>query len=254
MISVGLPNRNTYASGLGFGSVGIILKPLFVYFALAVWISSWFPSTNDTWAILASGLAVAGLATALLAKRVVKGRKWPSQVFFILGAATPVAGVFTAIVVWHGATHADGAIMLFHAAGWAAYLLMIGWVLTAPSAANRRLAAGCAGLLALAAWSWGSAASMYFHRGSAEDADRACILVSGDLRYDTALTSIWKMRLPEVVYNKRARPRSRMVLNYHAVLVAQNGGQTTIYNWSKIRMRFELLDPERNPYIPSRCP
>ena len=40
------------------------MKPLLQFFALAVWISSWFPTTNGTWAILASCFAVLGLVVA----------------------------------------------------------------------------------------------------------------------------------------------------------------------------------------------
>ena len=122
------------------------------------------------------------------------------------------------------------------------------------SATKKGVGLGCAGLLALAAWSWGSALSMYFHRGVVSNVERACILVLEELRYETELSSVWKMRLPEVVYSKRVRARSRIVLNYHAVLVAPSDGQVMIYNWSKVRMRFEALSAERNPYIPTQCP
>ncbi len=230
------------------------MKPLLQFFALAVWISSWFPTTNDTWAILASCFAVLGLVVALFAQKVSQERKWLSQVFFALGVSCPIAGLIMAFSDWAGGTHADGAITLVFATGWAAYLLMIGWVLAPESATKKGVGLGCAGLLALAAWSWGSALSMYFHRGVVSNVERACILVSEELRYETELSSIWKMRLPEVVYSKRVRARSRIVLNYHAVLVAPSDGQVMIYNWSKVWMRFEALSAERNPYIPTQCP
>ena len=114
------------------------MKPLLQFFALAVWISSWFPTTNDTWAILASCFAVLGLVVALFAQKVSQERKWLSQVFFALGVSCPIAGLIMAFSDWAGGTHADGAITLVFATGWAAYLLMIGWVL-APKALRKKV-------------------------------------------------------------------------------------------------------------------
>lgn len=65
-------------------------------------------------------------------------------------------------------------------------------------------------LVLLAAWSWASALSMYLHIGSANDTDVSCILVPKSLRYDTELSSVWEMRLAEVVESNTGRHLRRV--------------------------------------------
>ena len=94
---------------------------------------------------------------------------------------------------------------------------------------------------------------MYFHYGAASDTATAFILVPNPIRYDTKLSSIWEMRLPEIA-TSRTGPTGTLILDYHAILVMSSSGRTELYNWSKKRMRFEILDTERNPYLPTECP
>lgn len=94
---------------------------------------------------------------------------------------------------------------------------------------------------------------MYFHRGALGETSEACILVPKPVRYDTELTSIWKMRLPEVA-TSRTGPTGTTILDYHAILVEPSDDETRIYNWSKRWMRFDVLDKKRNRYLPTKCP
>ena len=94
---------------------------------------------------------------------------------------------------------------------------------------------------------------MYVHRGVPDDTVKSCILVPGPGNHDTELTSIWDMRLPYVV-ESRTGPTGSVILNYHAILVAQTNAGPEVYNWSKRRLRFEVLDTKRNPYLPTVCP
>lgn len=139
--------------------------------------------------------------------------------------------------------------MLFYVLGGVGYLLMIRAVLSP----NQTKRAGALVLCLMASWSWASAISMYVHRGAETRVGDACILVPNPSEYDIELTSIWEMRLPQVK-SRRTSPSGSYIWEYHAILVAQIDGLVEHYNWSKKWMRFERLDPMRNPYLPKTCP
>lgn len=228
------------------------MKSSFPFLALVVWISSWFPTTLDTWAILVSFFCIVGLAAAVLAKGILEDRRWPSKTILVLAFLFLLVGLFLAMLSWTVGTPVDGAITLFYAVGWVAYLLMIARVLQSERDTSLKVGLGFWVLICLAVWSWGSAFGMYFHRGANTGTDWSCILVPKLLRYDTELNSIWRMRLPEIAAS-RTGPTGTTILNYHAILVASSDGRTVLYNWSKFWIRFEVLDAERNPYLPKVC-
>ena len=147
----------------------------------------------------------------------------------------------------------DGAITLFFVIGFVGYLLMISTILAPSQTLSENLGTGLVVLFLMATWSWGSAIGMYNHRGAHADTNEACILVPKLSRYDTKLSYIWEMRLPEIA-TSRTGPTGTVILDYHAILVAPTDGRTVLYNWSKKWMRFEILDAERNPYLPTTCP
>lgn len=229
------------------------MKPILSFFVLAFWISSWFPTTGDRWAVLGAAFCILGLFAAFLAKPYVKERKWPAKITVVLALAGLVCGVLLSVAVRAVGTPVDGAMTLFHVLGGVAYLWMIAGVLTPETVQTRRSYLGRTALLGLAAWSWGSATAMYLHLGAAEDTQTACILVPRSLAYDTEVRSVWRMRLPEIASNRTGQT-GMVILNYHAVLVVPSSEGARIYNWSKRRLRFETLDPQRNPYVPMDCP
>lgn len=150
-------------------------------------------------------------------------------------------------------TPVEGAITLFFTLGVVGYFFLIRDILSPRQTSKSHLGTGSVMLILLAAWSWASALSMYFHIGSANDIDTSCILVPKSLRYDTELSSVWGMRLAEVATSSTG-PTGTTILDYHAILVVPSDGQAEIYNWSKKWMRFERLDIKRNPYLPRDCP
>ncbi|MBU2867567.1 hypothetical protein [Pacificibacter marinus] len=143
--------------------------------------------------------------------------------------------------------------MLFYILGGVGYILLIRAVSSPKQNLRVYRCIGALVLCLMASWSWASAISMYAHRGAAEHADTACILIPNPSEYDTKLNSIWEMRLPQV-RSQRTSPSGSYIWEYHAILVTQIDGRTEHYNWSKKWMRFERLDPVRNPYLPKTCP
>ncbi|MEP2717341.1 hypothetical protein, partial [Pseudophaeobacter sp.] len=104
----------------------------------------------------------------------------------------------------------------------------------------------------LSCWSWGSALRMALQSGRTDMHGKGCILLArGPFDYQPP-NSIAEMRLPRF-YADWTGPTGSTLLEYHAVLVVPNGSHT-VYNWSKIKIRFEPLDPQRNPYLPRSCP
>lgn len=109
-----------------------------------------------------------------------------------------------------GGTPVEDAITLFFALGLTGYVFLIRDVLLPRRTSKRHLGTGSVMLVLLAAWSWASALSMYLHIGSANDTDVSCILVPKSLRYDTELSSVWEMRLAEVVESNTGRHLRRV--------------------------------------------
>ena len=103
-----------------------------------------------------------------------------------------------------------------------------------------------------ACWFRGSALAMYVNLGVSNEYDKSCILAITPNGYDSELNSIWEMRLPQVM-SRRTGPTGTVILDYHAILVAQNS-IPEVNNWLKKRLRFEKLDLTRNPYLPTVCP
>jgi len=186
---------------------------------LFFWISSWLPSTLDGWAVVTSVGCIVGLCAAFMSKRLIAGRHWPTKALTLLAVVVLLIGAQRAGTALVTKTTADAAISLF----------------------------------ILGLWSWASAVSMYGHRGATGDTAASCILVPEGLDYDIALTSIWDMRLPAFA-SHRAHLGKPIILNYHAILVGPDDTTPVVYNWSKTRMRFEVRDQDRNPYLPTECP
>lgn len=229
------------------------MKVLPTFLVLLFWISSWLPTSPERSAIFVAVCCILGLIIAHLTAKPQSKRARPSKATAVLATVLFTLGALLALMTWVEGTSADGAIMLFYVFGFLGYLLLLRAVLS--SKQNMR-GYGCAGALVLclmAGWSWASAISMYAHRGAAKHADTACILVPNPSEYDTELNSIWEMRLPQV-RSRRTSPSGSYIWEYHAILVAQTDGQVEHYNWSKKWMRFDRLDPVRNPYLPKTCP
>ena len=229
------------------------MKALSPYLVLMFWISSWFPTSADEWAIFVVAGCILGLIVAHLAQKPLGDLGWPAQMTSALAFVVLIGGTFFSLVTWVGRTSVDGAITFFFVLGIVGYLLMIRKILKPSQALSRFDIAGFVVLFIVSIWSWVSAISMYVHRGVDSYTNDACIVVPNPIEYDTALSSIWEMRLPQIA-SGRTSPNGKYIWEYHAILVAQVDGRTEHYNWSKKRMRFEILDAARNPYLPVSCP
>lgn len=229
------------------------MKAVSSFLVLVFWISSWFPASFERWAVFVVAICILGLLSALLAQRSLKERRWPAKALLVLAVLVLIGGAFLVSVVWAIGTPVGGAITLFFVVGLAGYLHMIASILAPSQTFKWHLGIGPLVLFLLASWSWASALGMYVHRGASDNTDEACILVPRPVRYDTELSSIWEMRLPEIA-TSRTGPTGTTILDYHAILVAPSDEETQVYNWSKRRMRFDVLDKELNPYLPTTCP
>ena len=176
----------------------------------------------------------------------------PTKSIAALAIALLFFSAFFALMTWTEGTSASGAIMLFYVLGVVGYVLQISAIVSPKQASRKLPSAGSLILCLLAVWSWTSALSMYAHRGAKTQADITCILAPNPSDYDKELTSLWEMRLPQVG-SRRTSPGGSYIWEYHAILVVQTEGRTEHYNWSKKWMRFEPLDPTRNPYLPKTC-
>lgn len=223
------------------------------FLVLFFWISSWFPTSFNNRTIGVTAACIVGLFLALHASKQLRKQSWPAKVLSVLSICFLIAGAMFAFTQAAVGTPVDGAIALFHVMGFAGYLYMLANIIAPNRTSKGVFEIGPLVLFLLAGWSWTSALSMYFHRGALEDTQAACILVPEHLHYKTELSSIWKMRLPEVASNLTG-PTGTTILNYHAILVAPSDNEAQVYNWSKLRMRFEILDKKRNPYLPTTCP
>lgn len=220
------------------------MRPTVLLPLLLAWVSAWLPRTPDL-----TTLALAALALTLpwLAWR---GAPRPRTARFLrILALLPLlaSALFAAAAFLFGPTP-HGTLILFTCANLSAYAQFLGRLLT-PSP---RLATPITLLLALTAWSWGSALAMATHRGAAPTDAPTCILAptspSPD-SYTRTLTSLWDMRLP--AFN--AEPGRKLQFTYHALLIVE-GPTPTVYNWSKLKLRFDPLDLTRTPYQPTTCP
>ena len=229
------------------------MKAAVSFIVLALWISSWLPTSADRWVIYTVAGLCLGLVAALLVQRILGDHHWPAKAVSGLGYIALIGGALLTFLAGALGTPAEGAITLFFALGLAGYVFLIRDILSRRQTSKSHLGTGSVMLVLLAAWSWASALSMYFHIGSTNDTDASCILVPKSLRYNTELSSVWEMRLAEVVESNTG-PTGTVILDYHAILVVPSDGQAEIYNWSKRWMRFERLDIKRNPYLPRDCP
>ncbi|WP_425081133.1 hypothetical protein [Ruegeria arenilitoris] len=194
-----------------------------------------------------------GLLAVLLVQKPLKERRWPARALSVLTVLVLIGGALLAFVALALGTPVDGAITLFFVVGFAGYLQLLADIITPRRTSRWFPRRGFLILFLLATWSWVSAISMYVHRGAVSDTQEACILVPEPTRYDTELISIWEMRLPEVA-TSRTGPTGTVILDYHAILVTPSDERTEVYNWSKKRMRFEILDTKLNRYLPTLCP
>jgi amino acid transporter len=203
--------------------------------------------------IFAVAGCILGLSAAHLTAQPQRKRAKPTKATAVLATALLIIGALLALMTWVEGTSASGAIMLFYVLGGVGYILLLRAVSSPKQNKRGYRCTGALVLCLMASWSWTSAISMYAHRGATEHADTACILVPNPSDYNTELNSIWEMRLPQV-RSQRTSPSGSYIWEYHAILVAQTDGRTEHYNWSKKWMRFERLDPVRNPYLPKTCP
>ena len=229
------------------------LKALASFLVLLFWISSWFPASAGKWAIFVAAGCILGLIAAHLARKPPGELVWPAKATLALAFVLLIGGPLLALRAWAKGTSVDGGLTLFFVLGFVGYLFMISRILTPGQTLGRYRHAGLVVLFLIAIWSWASAISMYSHRGANRYTKNACILVPKPTEYDTKLSSIWEMRLPQIA-SRTTSPNGRYIWSYHAILVAQIDGGTEHYNWSKKWMRFEILDAERNPYLPTKCP
>lgn len=227
------------------------LKFLWSFFILLFWIGSWFPTAPDRSAIFLAVFCILGVMGAHLAPKPRSGGIRLPKTFAAFIFALLVIGGLLALMTWAESGSANAAIMFFFVLGFIGYLVMILAVFLPNQSFLGYSGSGGMLLFLLALWSWTSAIGMYAHRGADKNIGETCILASNQNEYDTKLSSIWQMRLPEF-----ASPKSSggYIWEYHAILVAKIDGQTKHYNWSKKWMRFEPLDPKRNPYLPPSCP
>ncbi len=229
------------------------MKALSSLLVLAFWISSWFPTSADTWAIITAVVCILGLLAALLERKPLKDHRWPAEALPVLATLLFLGGAFLAFAASAVGTPVDGVIVLFFVLGFVGYFLMISSIFAPRQTSREFLGTGVVIFCLLATWSWASALAMYFHRGAADGTSVACILVPKPYRYETELSSVWEMRLPEVA-TSRTGPTGTVILDYHAILVAPSNGRTELYNWSKKRMRFRVSDAKLNRYLPTECP
>jgi hypothetical protein len=229
------------------------LKILPSFLILIFWISSWFPTSLDRGAIFVAVFCIIGLMAAHLSAKPQNKHARPSKTTAALAVALLIIGALLALMTWAEGTSANGAILLFYVLGVAGYLLLVSAILSHKQTSPGYRRAGGLALCLLASWSWASAIGMYSHRGAEKQASHACILVPNPSEYDRKLNSIWEMRLPHIG-SRRTSPSGSYVWEYHAILVAQVDRRTELYNWSKKWIRFERLDPARNPYLPTNCP
>ncbi len=224
------------------------------FFVVAFWLSSWIPVPLDmnTLVVLIGFVAtifVAAFATATrpaLCHRMGRAFAWIALVFFVLGAVL-------ATLVGALGTSAAWALAMIVVVGIAGFVGLISTVLRHSDTAKLRLGVGGTTLLALAVWSWASAFSMYSYRGIATATSNACILVPTKLfDYDTELSSVWQMRLTDFASDSTG-PTGSTILNYHAILVSPDT-TPNLYNWSKVWLRFEPLNSEKNAILPDKCP
>jgi len=229
------------------------LKVLPTFVVLLFWISSWLSTSPEKGAVFGVVCCILGLIAAHLAAKPQSKRASPSKATAVLATALLIIGALLALMTWAEGTSASGAIMLFYVFGVVGYLLLLSAIMSPNQNKRGYRCTGALVLCLMASWSWGSAISMYAHRGVKTHTGTACILVPNPSEYDTELNSIWEMRLP-LIRSRRTSPSGNYIWEYHAILVARTDGRTEHYNWSKKWMRFEHLDPVRNPYLPKTCP
>jgi len=229
------------------------VKPSSTFLILLFWISCWFPTSPDNKSIIVAVCCILGLGAAYLAKKMIGERVWPSWVMLVLACLVLFIGGFLVFRTWIVRTPAEAGITLFMVLGFVGYLLLIGTLLSPRPAVGRHRSKCVAALLILAIWSWTSAIRMHLHIGAGPRTDGACILVPDPADYETKLSSVLHMRLPQIT-SVRTSWKIGYIWNYHAILVIPVDGGAEHYNWSKKWMRFEILDPVRNPYLPMTCP
>ncbi len=216
----------------------------------AFWISSSFSIGSSTWAI---GLAVSVVLlflAALVFQSNEAGKTWAFKPLCSLAFGVLIGGAVAAVLVSGAGTRAEAAIVLFVAAGLAAFVRMCANVVARRT--EFLCGTGKAGLVLvlLAAWSWAHAFAMYAHRGVEFDREAACIIAPVGTDYTKLVTRLADMRLLFVVSTARTKSHTWA---YHAILVVPEN-EPSNYNWSKLRMRFEPLDLQRNLYLPKKCP
>lgn len=216
----------------------------------AFWISSWFSIVSNSWATGLAVVVVLSLLAALVFHHLEAGKTRAFKQLCLVAFGVLIGGAVVAVLVLGAGTRAEAAIVLFVAGGLAAFVRMCANVV-----AHRSEFFGGTGkaglvLVFLAAWSWAHAFAMYAHRGVAVNREAACIIAPIGTDYTKLLTRLADMRLPFVVSTAKSRSHTWA---YHAILVTTDIVPLH-YIWSKLKMRFEPLDLQRNPYLPKECP
>ncbi|AML51072.1 hypothetical protein RC74_07110 [Falsihalocynthiibacter arcticus] len=215
------------------------------------WVSSWFPTSPDKWAVFVVAGCILGLIAAHLAQKSLGERGWPAKATSALAFAVLIGGLLLILIRVTERSTVDAGITFFFVLGGMGYLFLVRTILDPRQTPKRYRGTGLVVLSLLAIWSWASAIGMYSLRGADRYTNKMCILVPNPIEYDTELTSIWEMRLPQVA-STRLRPWDSYIWEFHAILVVD--GRTDQYNWSKMWIRFEPIDPVRSPYLPKNCP
>ena len=216
----------------------------------AFWISSWFLIGSSNWATGLTVSVVLLFLAALVFQSKEAGKTWAFTMLCFLAFGVLIGGAVAAVFVSGAGTRAEAAIVLFVAAGLAAFVRMCANVVARRSEFLGGTGKAGLVLVVLAASSWAHAFAMYAHRGVAVDLEAACIIAPVGTDYTKLVTRLADMRLPFVVSTARIKSH---IWAYHAILVAPENVPSH-YNWSKLKMRFEPLDLRRNPYLPKECP
>ena len=214
------------------------------------WVSSWFSTASGIWVTGLASSVVLLLVAVLIVRPDAAGKTRVFKLLVFAAFGVLIAGVVAWVFVSGTGTRAEAAITLFVAAGLAAFVRMCANVV-----ARRTDLLGGTGkaglvLVLLAAWSWTHALAMYVHRGVSVDQEAACIIAPVGADYTKLVTRLVDMRLPLVVSTARTKSHTWA---YHAVLVVPEN-EPSHYNWSKLTLRFEPLDLQRNPYLQKECP
>ena len=223
------------------------MVPLLSVLAAALWISASYPlprggsTLNLGW--LVATCAAAGLVgLSLLFDRYARPLCW-----FLGKAARVVLALGLMLTLAIGALGGWSAMILpgYLSLGGAA-LLVLGSGRPAP------LVFAIAMLVALSAWSWGSAFALKSHRGAPPASAESCVLLGTSYGGYARPSSIFALRGPYVVSEGR-EPGQSYTWQFHALWLDPQA-DPPLWNWSIRRMRFEPIKTAKAMPLPTVCP